>query len=328
MAVAPTLTRRAALAACTLAASAVGRAEASRPPLRLVVPGAPDSPIDTLGRALADAVAVAGNAAPHVENRSVDRGARAIATIEHAVPDGRNLLLFGSGLVGGRYGRDPLPVDPFQRLTAVAQVAREPLVLAVRADARFETIPDVVAAARARGPRERALGGTDALACLVGREMGRLCGAHLAPTLQESSANMIYDIEAGLLLAGWLRPSALPVTRRQIRLLAVSARRRSVLWPDVPAAQELGAEGLDLECWTGVFGPAGMPLDAVARTYRMLEDAFASWRLRGATAALAMEAELRPGEQLLETMRRHDGVWAAAQRAEDLARWRPAASPP
>ena len=49
----------------------------------------------------------------------------------------------------------------------------------------------------------------------------------------------------------------------QLVVLAVTSRERSPLAPDVPTLYELGYKGVVLDSWYGVFGPKGMPADAI-----------------------------------------------------------------
>lgn len=44
-----------------------------------------------------------------------------------------------------------------------------------------------------------------------------------------------------------------------LRALAVAAKARSPLCPDLPTIDETAAKGLDLLSWTGLLAPAGTP---------------------------------------------------------------------
>jgi tripartite-type tricarboxylate transporter receptor subunit TctC len=309
----PSIRRRTALAALIgLAVTGKAAADPLRAMLRLVVPGAPDSPMDLFVRALAEAIDLSGGRRTLVENRSADQGGRAAGVVENAAPDGRTLLVFGSGLISGRHARDRLAVDPFNRLSVIAQLTQEPLVLAVASDGPAACLPTLREAVRAADPAKAAIGGVDPLSCLVAHEMARRTDLPATPRLHPSCAHLIYEIEAGRVLGGWVRPSLLPAGRRRIKLIAVSSRQRSRLYPDVPTAAEQGAEGLDIACWTGLFGPAGLPMATIEAAWRLVEDAFDYWRLRSTIAALGMEPALRPGEALLETMQAQDALWTAA----------------
>ncbi len=55
-----------------------------------------------------------------------------------------------------------------------------------------------------------------------------------------------------------------------LRLLAVTAKERVPQFPDVPMMKEMGIS-IDMGPWIGLFGPAGMPADIVARLHDAIE---------------------------------------------------------
>jgi len=55
-----------------------------------------------------------------------------------------------------------------------------------------------------------------------------------------------------------------------LRLLAVTAKERVPQFPDVPMMKEMGIS-IDMGPWIGLFGPAGMPADIVARLHDAID---------------------------------------------------------
>jgi tripartite-type tricarboxylate transporter receptor subunit TctC len=51
----------------------------------------------------------------------------------------------------------------------------------------------------------------------------------------------------------------------KLRALAVSTAKRNSALPDVPTTGEAGVNGADAPLWFGVWGPAGVPADIVAK---------------------------------------------------------------
>src|SRR5690606_23072596 len=45
----------------------------------------------------------------------------------------------------------------------------------------------------------------------------------------------------------------------KVKLLAMTSRERSPLFPSVPTLQESGVKDFDIKTWWGVLGPAGLP---------------------------------------------------------------------
>jgi tripartite-type tricarboxylate transporter receptor subunit TctC len=58
----------------------------------------------------------------------------------------------------------------------------------------------------------------------------------------------------------------------KVRILAVTGEQRSKALPDVPTLKELGVN-MAADAFFGLYGPAGMPADVVARIDRAVADA-------------------------------------------------------
>jgi tripartite-type tricarboxylate transporter receptor subunit TctC len=60
--------------------------------------------------------------------------------------------------------------------------------------------------------------------------------------------------------------SALPLVKAgRLKALAVSSAARSKFFPDLPTVAESGVPGYDVRAWFGMFAPARVPLDIVAK---------------------------------------------------------------
>jgi len=67
----------------------------------------------------------------------------------------------------------------------------------------------------------------------------------------------------------------------KVRMLAVGARRRLADLPDVPTVAESGGPpGFESVSWFGLYGPAGMPADIVAKINTEVRDMFADPEVR------------------------------------------------
>jgi tripartite-type tricarboxylate transporter receptor subunit TctC len=61
----------------------------------------------------------------------------------------------------------------------------------------------------------------------------------------------------------------------RLRPLAVMQKTRISALPNVPGAAEAGLPELDYKTWFGIWGPARMPADVVAKISAALKDALA-----------------------------------------------------
>ena len=64
-------------------------------------------------------------------------------------------------------------------------------------------------------------------------------------------------------------PTVLPhIKAGKLRPLAVAAKQRLALLPDVPTASEAGVNNFEASSWFGIIAPAGTPPDVVERLHR------------------------------------------------------------
>jgi tripartite-type tricarboxylate transporter receptor subunit TctC len=98
----------------------------------------------------------------------------------------------------------------------------------------------------------------------------------------------------------------------QVRALAITGTRRSASLPDVPTFSEatgLPLPELNLGSWWGLFGPAGLPDEVVAKlnaaTQTILRDAQLQQRLQG----LNIEADPGSAQVMAERLNSETTTW-------------------
>jgi tripartite-type tricarboxylate transporter receptor subunit TctC len=96
----------------------------------------------------------------------------------------------------------------------------------------------------------------------------------------------------------------LPSAREgKLRILATTARERSMLAPDIPTFFELGFEKIVVQDWSGFLAPAGTPPDIVARANAAISAAVQSPKVREAMATLGMEVDTQTPAEFAKTVR-------------------------
>jgi len=81
------------------------------------------------------------------------------------------------------------------------------------------------------------------------------------------SGQMVTELLSGQVqLASIGLPPAMPyVTTGRLRVIAVTGMTRSALLPSAPTVNESGLPGFDVTSWYGIFGPAALPKDILAK---------------------------------------------------------------
>ncbi len=269
------ITRRHALAGAALATLAAPRAMAQAypaRPVRLVVPFPPGNTSDILARLAAEEVQKRRGVTVVVENRPGASGALGVQAVTGARPDGLTLLVTTQSpiVVNPPLMKNP-PYDPVRDLSPVALFARTGFILIAAPDFPANTMAEAARVLRA-APAGRFSAANPGLGTMSHLAMALLAlqlGTQIESVPYRGSAAALVDVTAGrvpLMIDGF--NSAVPQVRGgKAKALAVIARQRSPLVPDVPSMAESGVPELaDLEAlsWTGLLAPAGTPPEVAA----------------------------------------------------------------
>ena len=99
------------------------------------------------------------------------------------------------------------------------------------------------------------------------------------------------------------------VKEGKLRVLATLLPSRSPLLPQAPTMAEAGLRDLSITPWGGVFGPANMPRDIVARVARELGVVLKRPDVRTAFEKLAFEPKSSTPEKLAAFVKEQGEVW-------------------
>jgi tripartite-type tricarboxylate transporter receptor subunit TctC len=80
---------------------------------------------------------------------------------------------------------------------------------------------------------------------------------------------------------------AVPFTNR-VRALATTGSVRSPVYPDVPTVAESGLPGFDVDLWIGIYAPAGLPPEVLAKLNREINKALERPELKAAFAKIGV----------------------------------------
>jgi tripartite-type tricarboxylate transporter receptor subunit TctC len=164
--------------------------------------------------------------------------------------------------------------DPVTDFEPVIPMGYAMSVILVRGSLPVTTLPELVRYAHARpGKLAYASSGagsanhldTEVLATLTGMSLLHVPYRGTADGYRALLAN---DVQ---LMIGAITSALPPIRSGDARPLAVMARHRSTLLPDVPTLAEVGVGDADVRKWLGVVAPAGTPRAIVARLNETLD---------------------------------------------------------
>lgn len=257
---------RQCMAAALFVLAALTGAQAQDYPTRtitVIVPFAPGGPADITGRIVADILTRHLGAQVVVENVGGAGGTVGTLRAAKAPADGYTLI-------SGHMGTNALaPVfypnlgyDPEKDFAPIGLIAEQPELLAVRNEIPTNNLKEFVAYAKAHEKTlnmgHAGVGSVSYIGCLllnssIGIKPTMVPFTGTAPVMNAILAgNIDYDCDPIL--------GPLPHVRAgKVKALAIAAKKRSPLLPDVPTAAEQGLPQFECAPFYAVFAPKGTP---------------------------------------------------------------------
>ena len=302
------ITRAGSLAAALLFASPAQAQPANPRITRLVVPYPPGGPLDVVARVLAAAVKDSLGVVL-VDNKPGAGGNLGADLVAKAAPDGLTLVM---GAVA-THAINPwlfakLPYDPVRDFTPITQVAAVPNVLVMNTETAqklgIRSLRDLVAHARKNpGQLNYGSGGNGSAGHLAGEMFKAQAGLFMVhiPYAGGNAAQLgLLSGQVDLTFDN-LASAAANIRSGRLRALAITSAARASAMPDLPtiaeAGRDLGLGGFDVGTWFGLFGPAGLPADVLARLNKAFVTALNAPETRARMASLMAEPAPSSPEQ-------------------------------
>jgi len=266
---------RRAVLATALATPALAQPAWPERPLRLIVPFPPGSTPDTMGRALALALAPRFGQPCVVENRPGAGGNIGTDLVAKAT-DGHTIGVTINGPLTTAPSLYPaLPYTPLNDLALVSLLARGAQLLVVHPEVPAPHLAGFVAYAAAN-PGKLAFGsvGSGSGSHLAMVDLAARAGLDLLHVPYRGFPQAVIDLIAGRIQALVLIAAGiLPQLRAgQVRALATTGTERLAQAPDVPTLAEAGFPYAESYAWNGLIAPAAMPAERVARLATMAQE--------------------------------------------------------
>ena len=282
-------------------------------PIRLIVGFPPGGGTDLQARELGQALARLVGATVIVENRPGASTTIAAMEVARSAPDGHTLLYTPSStLTQVPLTLSAVRYDPFKDFTPISMAAVGPLVLVVHDSVPAHSVKELVAYAKAQPGRLNYVSqGVGTSAHIYGDLFARQTGIDIVHVPYKGANDVASDFLAGRVQMQFASSSAAVALQRsgQVRLLAVVARERSALFPDLPTMGEQGVPGMDIDSWIGCFGPAGMAPQTVDRLNHAIAEALQAPTLRMDFELGGVEARGSTPQGLADTLRATYTLW-------------------
>jgi tripartite-type tricarboxylate transporter receptor subunit TctC len=249
------------------AAQAFAQAYPSKP-VQVIVSFTPGSATDIVGRVVTAKLSEYWGQPVVVENRSGAGGVIGSQVVARAAHDGYTLLINSSAHSVNPAIFATLPYDTLKDFTDIAPLAVQPNVLVVAPGSQFKTLADLIGYAKASpGKLNFGHAGVGSGTHLNTEKLLSQAGVTATVVPFKGTPEVVAAIFSGAVDCYWVPISAglSNIRAGKLRALAVSTGKRNPQLPDVPTTAEAGVKGTETALWFGLWGPAGMPRDIVAK---------------------------------------------------------------
>ncbi len=266
----------AALAVLAAWALAVPAAFAQERTTKIVVGFPPGGSVDVIARLLAEKLRVSLGQNVIVDNKPGAGGRVALNEVKRAAPDGQTLILSPSGaLVIQPWLYSNLGYDPIKDFTAISRVTTFDFAVTVGPGAPAGDIKSVLAWMKANPSKANyATSGAGTVPHFAGQLLAQATGVPMTHIAYKGGAPAAQDLIGGQvpLMMDTASETIEHHKSGKVRILAVTGDQRTKALPDVPTLKEAGIN-VSADAYFGLYGPAGMAPDVVAKIDRAVAEA-------------------------------------------------------
>jgi tripartite-type tricarboxylate transporter receptor subunit TctC len=303
------------LPAMLVAAHAAAAEDWPARPVTMVVPFAAGGPTDAVGRVVAQALGEALGQQVVVENVGGAGGMTGASRVAHAAPDGYTILFGGvSSQVYNQLLYKKPQYNSRTDFTPVALLTEQPSVLITRKDLPVGTLAEFaryIKTNRSATFGSAGVGSSTHMGCVL---LNLAIGVDVTHVPYRGAAPAMQDLIGGRIdyMCDIVADAVPHVRAGDVKQIAMLARSRSSILPELATADEQGLSGFEASSWYGLF----LPKDAPGMIVRKLNQATVS-----ATETPSLRERLRGlGVEVVAADRR-SADYLARFIGEEFVRW-------
>ena len=256
-------------AACfTTAAPAVLAQAYPVKPVRIINPLAAGGNVDIVARGVAEQLSKSLGQQVLVENRPGASALIGTRYVKSQPADGYTFLA-----IANTFARVPAIIndagyDPLKDFTGVSQTCDIPMVLVINPALPVKNLKEFIALAKKR-PGELTYGsaGNGGTGHVAAEMFSQQAGIKMMHIPYKGNAPATTDLVGGqiMLMFDQVSTSVGYIKAGRLRGLAVTTKKRSAVFPDMPTINEAGIKGFEDSTFNGIVAPAGTPRDILEK---------------------------------------------------------------
>ena len=284
-------------------------------PIKAIVPFAPGSTTDQIGRAFSAKMSETLGQPVVVENKPGANGLIGADFVAKAPADGYTILI-GTNSTNAALKSlvKNLPYNQDTAFTPIGYFGSAPLIVAINNDVPAKSLNGFVSLAKAN-PGKMTFAYASTSQRVSSEMLASFADIQMTGVSYKSGPNAMTDLIGGQvnMFTSDFGVSLPQVQSGKIRGLAVTSLKRSPAIPELPTVNEaLGTKGYELIAFFAAFGPAGMPKDAVMKLNKAINDAAKSKDLLERFSAMGFETQPGTPEALGQKIKLETAKWAKA----------------
>jgi tripartite-type tricarboxylate transporter receptor subunit TctC len=233
-------------------------------PVKIIMPFPTGTGPDTVMRLVGEKLTRYWGQQVIVENKPGGNAWIALEAAKRSPADGYTLLQVDAATVVLQpHLYKKLPFDPFKDFEPVAPLYTTNYFVVVGADSPWQSIPDLVAAAKAKkGDLTYGSSGIGSQLHMGGAMMETAIQTPMTHIPYKETTQIYTSISSGDITWAFGTGSTVgPLYRaKKVKFLAIAAPQRNSAFPEVPTLAEAGGpSNFELRTWVGVLAPAGVP---------------------------------------------------------------------
>ena len=276
---------RATALGCAILACVIGAHAEDYPshPITMIVPFAAGGPTDTLGRILTERMRLSLGQTIVIENVTGAGSTIGVGRAAQAAPDGYTLSLGNWTSFVGAGALYPTSYDLLRDFEPVSLLTFAPMLIVGKNALPVKDGKDLIAWLKANPDK--------ASAATVGAgSAAHVCGLYFQDKIDtrllfvpyRGGAPAMQDLVGGQidLMCAEASQTLTYVRSGKMKAFAVMTKTRWPALPDVPTTDEIGAPGMYISFWHGLWVPKGTPKDVIAKLNDAVVDTLADPTVR------------------------------------------------
>ncbi len=284
-------------------------------PIKAIVPFAPGSTTDQIGRAFAAKMSELLGQPIVIENRPGANGLIGADYVAKAPPDGYTILI-GTNSTNAALKSlvKNLPYNQDTAFTPIGFFGSAPLIVAINNDVPAKSLNGFVSLAKAN-PGKMTFAYATTSQRVSSEMLATAADIKMTGVSYKSGPNAMTDVIGGQvnMFTADFGVTLPQVQAGKIRGLAVTSLKRSPAIPELPTVNEaLGIKGYELIAFFAAFGPADMPKDAILKLNKAINESSKSKEVTERFSAMGFETQAITPEALGQKIKIETAKWGKA----------------